>query len=433
MNHNQIKNLPLPVDGADAANKTYVVDSVAAGMHPSGSCQVATVVALPANTFTAHVITASANGALPAIDGQSDVVVGSRLLNRFPLAQPSNGIYVVTDLGSAATPWVLTRATDANTDSNIAGGIVLIIEGDTLAGKSYVCVTPAPFTVGTDNIEYSPFALPIVELNPDGGLEYNGGGELGVKVDVVGPNANTLVTTADGLAVDLSQPFDFVNNVSFEGDTLNLGDIASKSTVNISSNDLIALLLSANDSNDHLLSIGATNTGSGTANIVISADDDLTTSATNQYQTFATLNQTSPTQASALSGTITLTVESVQFPGSGASTVATYTAPAGTTTIFLVRAYVTGQDPANPSSESASFVATNSFISDGTSVSTYATSNTEVLGFVSGTPWWWATGATCDIVGSSGNTVNIVCKGKSTSSGTYQWRARVTVDILNSI
>lgn len=84
---------------------------------------------LPAFTGTGagvgHALIANANGALPLQDGTS-LVVGDRILLYSAAGSVNDGIYTVTSLGSAGSPWVLTRATDYDQASDIAVGDVIV-------------------------------------------------------------------------------------------------------------------------------------------------------------------------------------------------------------------------------------------------------------------------------------------------------------------
>lgn len=93
---------------------------------------------LAPNTRVGNVITADANGALGAIDGVAPAV-GDRILVRLQLAAESNGIYTVTDLGSAGSKWSMTRATDANLAGKcVQGTTVLALAGSLCALTAWV-------------------------------------------------------------------------------------------------------------------------------------------------------------------------------------------------------------------------------------------------------------------------------------------------------
>jgi hypothetical protein len=71
-----------------------------------------------------------------------------------------NGVYTVTTVGDGSTPWVLTRATDADTYSLKSpnglgeGDAFFIQSGNTGAGETYVCNTSGTITFGTTNITF---------------------------------------------------------------------------------------------------------------------------------------------------------------------------------------------------------------------------------------------------------------------------------------
>ena len=79
-----------------------------------------------------------------------------------------NGVYTVTDTGSASTNWVLTRATDADsyepaTNAGLDGGSYFYVEeGDTGAGEAYVCSNVGEITFGTTAITFVLFSSALV-------------------------------------------------------------------------------------------------------------------------------------------------------------------------------------------------------------------------------------------------------------------------------
>lgn len=113
------------------------------------------IAALPAATYvngTAGVgatLTATANGALPAQDGIT-LVVADRVLVASQAAAPQNGIYVVTAVGDASNPWVLTRATDADSAAEVVyEALVPVTAGTVNAGKLWQLSTTGTITIGT--------------------------------------------------------------------------------------------------------------------------------------------------------------------------------------------------------------------------------------------------------------------------------------------
>ena len=156
-----------PTNGTDIVNKNYA-DSIATGINFHQACRLATTTALAAYTYNngasgvGATITANANGAL-SIDSVL-TVVGNRVLvkNETSTNEPYNGVYTVTQVGSAGTPFILTRATDFDTpgsgvDQIDAGDFFLITAGTVNANTSWVQQTPLPITVGTTGIVFSQF------------------------------------------------------------------------------------------------------------------------------------------------------------------------------------------------------------------------------------------------------------------------------------
>jgi len=90
-----------------------------------------------------------------------------------------NGVYTVTDTGSASTNWVLTRATDAdsyepNDNTGIDGGSYFFVEeGDTGAGEAYVCSNVGAITIGTTPITFVVFSSSLV-YTAGTGIDING-------------------------------------------------------------------------------------------------------------------------------------------------------------------------------------------------------------------------------------------------------------------
>jgi hypothetical protein len=159
----------LPTSGTDIVNKTYA-DSIASGINFHQAVRLATVAALPANTYNngtsgvGATLTANANGAL-SVDGVA-VVAGNRILVKNEVAGANNGVYVVTQTGDGSTPYILTRATDFDSagtgvDQIDQGDFFLVTSGSTLANTSWVQQTPLPVTVGTTAIVFTQFGAPI--------------------------------------------------------------------------------------------------------------------------------------------------------------------------------------------------------------------------------------------------------------------------------
>lgn len=219
----KLTNLADPVAATDAANKRYV-DSLAQGVAWKNPVRASTTGVLPSVTYAngsggvGATLTGTANGALPAQDGVT-LAVGERLLVKDQAAALQNGIYVVTDAGSVSTPFILTRATDADTGTELLNAATFVEEGTTNADTMWVDTTDAPITVGTTGIVFVMFSTVNsliagaglvrtgnqldIELDTTPGLEFDVAGvngKLRVKVD---PNGGIQrVAAGIGLKLD---------------------------------------------------------------------------------------------------------------------------------------------------------------------------------------------------------------------------------------
>ena len=113
-------------------------------------------------------ITAPANAAL-VIDGHT-MLVGERVLYWYNTDARTNGIYTVTNAGSAGTKWVITRSTDA--DNGTRAGEISIgdwfgpITTGTANINKYLRMSAlgtgvnGSIVIGTDNITYEQISQP---------------------------------------------------------------------------------------------------------------------------------------------------------------------------------------------------------------------------------------------------------------------------------
>ena len=158
-----------PSSNTDIVNKSYA-DSIAAGVNFHAAAQYGTTAALPANTYNngssgvGATLTAVAVGTL-TIDGYTLVIgdVGKRLLIKNEVTQANNGVYTLTQAGTAVLPYILTRATDYDTSGSGTnevdqGDLILVINGSTNANTSWVQQTPLPITIGSTAIVFIQFA-----------------------------------------------------------------------------------------------------------------------------------------------------------------------------------------------------------------------------------------------------------------------------------
>lgn len=95
-------------------------------------------------------LTATANSALDVIDGVT-LVVGDRVLVKNEVAGLGNGIYTVTNAGSGATKWILTRAEDCNTAAKTFSGVSVTstADGTTNKNRVWILTTIGILVIGT--------------------------------------------------------------------------------------------------------------------------------------------------------------------------------------------------------------------------------------------------------------------------------------------
>ena len=158
-----------PVNNTDIVNKEYA-DAIASGIHFHEAVNLATTAALPANTYNngtsgvGATLTGNANGAL-SVDSTL-TTVSERILVKNEAAGANNGVYTVTQVGSAGTPYILTRATDFDSvgtgvDQIDEGDFFLVTSGTANVNTAWVQQTPPPITIGTTAIVFQQFSAPI--------------------------------------------------------------------------------------------------------------------------------------------------------------------------------------------------------------------------------------------------------------------------------
>jgi hypothetical protein len=156
-----------PVSALELTTKQYVDGLVASGIHYHTPVRVESPTNLNA-TYNqpggagvgvgATLTNAGAQVAL-AIDGVT-LSVNDRVLVYTQTNATQNGVYVVTNVGSGATNWILTRSSDTDTygltSSNTLGegSTFFVQQGATGAGETYTCNTSGVIVFGTTNITF---------------------------------------------------------------------------------------------------------------------------------------------------------------------------------------------------------------------------------------------------------------------------------------
>ena len=142
--------------------KAYV-DSVASGLDLKCSSHAATTANLSAayNNGTSGVgatLTNNSTQAALSVDGQT-MAAAERVLVKDQSTAAQNGIYTVTTVGDGSSNWVITRATDFDTATEITSGAFTFVEtGTSLADSGWVMTTDGTVTVGTTSLAWSQFS-----------------------------------------------------------------------------------------------------------------------------------------------------------------------------------------------------------------------------------------------------------------------------------
>jgi hypothetical protein len=187
-----------PTQALQLATKQYV-DAAVSNVNYHDPVQVASTVAYTvtynngSSGVGATLTNAGAQAAL-VVDGvtmtATDVTNGTRILIKNQANGAQNGVYVLTNQGSASTNWSMVRSADMDTagvgaDTVSPGDTFYVIAGTSQATTTWVQTTQLPITIGTT-------ALVFVQVGgPSGGYTFGTGLELiGSTVSI----ANTTVT-----------------------------------------------------------------------------------------------------------------------------------------------------------------------------------------------------------------------------------------------
>ena len=430
MNSFNITGLATPVNDTDAATKAYV-DSTAQGLDPKASVVYATTTSIFGSGYTYNngtsgvgaTITSSSNGAL-SIDG-STPTVSSRVLikdevgafvNTTTQSAAFNGIYVVTQVGSGAAPFILTRSTDFDVGTEMAGAFTFVEQGTVNADTGWVATVNAPVTVGTTQIIWSQFSSA-------------GSYTAGTGLTLVGNQfniSNTAVT-----------PGTFGNGDSVATFTVNQqGQLTAASNTAITANaaNLTGTALNANIVTSNLTTVGTLgnltvtgnisagniSTGAGSGGNISGANLVSANFFTGTLTTNAQPNITSVGTLTSL--TVTGTVTGGNLTTAGAANVGslnvTGTSNLGAVGNLTITGGTNGQVLSTNGSGGLSFISiSSSGISNGTSNVNIPTVNGNVNVTAAGNTTLVVTGTGANIAGTANITGNLVAGNISTGAG----------------
>lgn len=150
-----------PVNNLQAATKQYV-DSLSAGLSPKDAVVAASTANLSATysngtSGVGATLTNNSTQVAFALDGVT-LNTNDRVLIKDQTNAFENGIYEVTDTGSGATDWILTRTTDYDTAAEIVSGTYTVVSSGTVNQSNlFVMTSVSPLVIGTDDIVFSAY------------------------------------------------------------------------------------------------------------------------------------------------------------------------------------------------------------------------------------------------------------------------------------
>jgi hypothetical protein len=301
-----------PTTALGAATKEYVDTIAAAGIHYHDPVRVEQEGNLTAtyDNGTAGVgatLTNSGTQAALVIDGVT-MVLNDRVLIYEQTNAFENGIYTVTNVGSASTNWVLTRATDADSygasdpDALGQGDAFFVQEGNAGAGELYVMNTEGTITFGTTGITFTQIQATAV---------YTGGTDITLSGTTFNLDstisADTTGNAATATALETART---IGGVSFDG-TANINLAGVNTTGNQDTTGNAATATAWETARTVTLSgdVSGTATGvDGSGNISITttvADDSHAHVISNVDGLQTALDAKAPTASPTFSGTIT--------------------------------------------------------------------------------------------------------------------------------
>lgn len=231
-------SVATPSANAHAATKAYVDSTVTGGqagldfkesVRAASTDDLGTMISQPSFTYSSGVFTATDNDASTLAIDSFNLSVGDRILLKDQSNTDENGIYYLSQQGDGSSqPTILTRATDADSSSELTAGAYVFVENGTLhANQGFVlqAYLEADPTVNTD---------PLVFIQFSGAGQITAGDGLAKSGDTLNLDVNDL-TAFSGV----------VNATSTNPDYLAFYDTSATSTRKLSVNELFSDSLSS--------------------------------------------------------------------------------------------------------------------------------------------------------------------------------------------
>lgn len=191
--------------GSTALATRGYVDDLFAGVSWHNPVALATTVALPSCTYNngtsgvGATLTATANGALIVDLGTTEA--GYSILVKNQATATQNGIYTVTNAGSAGAPFVLTRRVDSDNSpaGEVAEGDAVFVKGGSANINSGFILTGTAsgangsIVLGTDDLSYAQFTGTGAFTAGDGLVVTNN------SVNVMSASNSRIVVNADNI------------------------------------------------------------------------------------------------------------------------------------------------------------------------------------------------------------------------------------------
>lgn len=159
-----------PVVAQGIATKNYVDTIATGGGAPVVAASTGALTVTQAGAGVGATLTNAGAQATFTLDGQSPTV-GQRVLikNQSGGSNTQNGVYTVTNVGSGSSNWVLTRATDYDTPSDINNTGIIPVEAGTVNINTGWINTTLMVTVDTTAVTFIQFGVSFPVSLANGG------------------------------------------------------------------------------------------------------------------------------------------------------------------------------------------------------------------------------------------------------------------------